>query len=161
MISRFEILSGTDERNKPRNMSASEFTHWLLELRWLTDLNPHIVNSFQHISLEMNLPEDYYIHWIHHGTHWILPRLILITNYGRNRSMLAIYLLLRVLLVQSCFQYFETFKKTITKIGIYLWKFNSINERLLIPVKWFYNDLRSIFILFSQSSSVLSFCLFK
>ena len=35
MISRFETLSGTDERNRPRNMSTIEFTHWL------TDLNPH------------------------------------------------------------------------------------------------------------------------
>ena len=41
MISRFEILSGTDERNTPQSMSATEFTHWLLELLWLTDLNPH------------------------------------------------------------------------------------------------------------------------
>ena len=40
LISDIEILSGTDERNRPRNMSASEFTHWLLELCWLTDLNP-------------------------------------------------------------------------------------------------------------------------
>ena len=33
LISDFEILSGTDERNRPRNMSANEFAHWLLELR--------------------------------------------------------------------------------------------------------------------------------
>ena len=27
LISDIEILSGTDERNRPRNMSAGEFTH--------------------------------------------------------------------------------------------------------------------------------------
>ena len=37
MVSRFEILSGTDDGD----MSASEFSHWLLELRLLTDSNLH------------------------------------------------------------------------------------------------------------------------
>ena len=42
------ILSGTDERNRLRNMSASEFTNWLLEMCWLTDLNPHTAkNQFE------------------------------------------------------------------------------------------------------------------
>ena len=51
MISRFEILSGTDESNRPQNMSASECTHWLLELRWLTDLNPHNNNDINYAQL--------------------------------------------------------------------------------------------------------------
>ena len=58
VISRFEILSGTDERNRPWNMSASEFTHWLLELPWLTDLNTHSIKN-NSVTLSIYLTYDY------------------------------------------------------------------------------------------------------
>ena len=43
------LSSRSDERNRPRNMSASEFTHWLLELRWLTH-NQHIINNYNQLE---------------------------------------------------------------------------------------------------------------
>ena len=45
LICDIEILSGTDDKNRPGNMSASEFTNNLLELSWLTDLNPHMATT--------------------------------------------------------------------------------------------------------------------
>ena len=51
LITDFEILSGTDERNRHRNMSFSEFIHCVLELSSLTDYVLSIQIMEEHLNL--------------------------------------------------------------------------------------------------------------